>query len=96
MDRRAKVHKDSLLTYKGCRYSVPPKYIDQYVLLKQLENVLQVYYNTELIAVHTLSERKINYHSEHYKQLLATSFKEKEDIDSVAAANLSHMDKFLK
>lgn len=95
-DRQAKVHKDSLFTYKGCRYSVPPKYIDQYVLLKQLENVLQVYYNTELITVHTLCEKKINYHSEHYKQLLAISFKEKEDIDSVAAANLSHMDKFLK
>jgi hypothetical protein len=50
----------------------------------------------ELITVHTLSDKKINYHLDHYKQLLATSFKEKEDIDSVAAANLSHMDKFLK
>jgi transposase len=95
-DRQAKVHKDSLFAYQGCRYSVPPKYIDQYVFVKQLENVLQVYYNTELITVHTISDKKINYHSEHYKQLLAISFKDKEDIDSVAAANLSHMDRFLK
>lgn len=95
-DRQAKVHKDSLFTYQGCRYSVPPKYIDQHVFIKQLDNVLQVYYNTELITVHTISDKKINYHTEHYKQLLAISFKGKEDIDSVAAANLSHMDRFLK
>lgn len=95
-DRQAKVHKDSLFTYQGCGYSVPPKYIDQYVSVKQLENVLQVYYNTQLITVHTISDKRMNYHSEHYKQLLAISFKDKEDIDSVAATNLSHMDRFLK
>jgi hypothetical protein len=95
-DHQAKVHKGSLFTFLGCRYSVPPKYIDQNVLIKQLDNVLQVYYNTELITVLTISDKKINYHPEHYKQLLVTSFKEKEYIDSVTAANLSHMDIFLK
>ena len=95
-DRQAKVHKDSLFTYQGCRYSVPPKYIDRYVLIKQLGNALQVYYNTELITVHTISDKKISYQTEHYKQLLAISIKDKEDIDSVAAANLSHIDRFLK
>ncbi len=65
-DRQAKVHKDSLFTYQGCGYSVPPKYIDQYVSVKQLENVLQVYYNTQLITVHTISDKRMNLKNEKF------------------------------
>jgi transposase len=39
---RTSVHKDSLVNYKGRKYSVPPKYIGKDVLLKQIDNQLYI------------------------------------------------------
>ena len=43
MDHELKtsVHKDSLVNYKGRKYSVPPKYIGKDVLLKQIEEKIR-------------------------------------------------------
>ena len=59
MDHELKVnvHKDSLVNYKGRKYSVPPKYIGKDVLLKQIENQLYIYCNIELIRIHQLSNK---------------------------------------
>ncbi|SCG82983.1 Transposase for insertion sequence element IS232 [Proteiniborus sp. DW1] len=74
---RACVHKDSLVNYKGRKYSVPPKYIGKEVLLKQIQNELHIYCNTELIRIHQISDKNFNYHHEDYKTLMAQSILEK-------------------
>ena len=38
----AKVSKESLIYYKGSKYSVPPKYINQTLKVKEIDNKLQI------------------------------------------------------
>jgi len=88
----ANVHKDSLINYKNCKYSVPSKYINKTVTLLQLEDELHIYFSTDLIAIHKMKDKKINYLEEHYKDLLSASIKDSEDIDTLAMDNLSQLD----
>ncbi len=61
MDSRltANVHKDSLINYKNCKYSVPSKYINKTVTLQVIDNELHIYFNTDLIAIHKISDKKL-------------------------------------
>lgn len=96
-DRQTKVHKDSLITYKGSKYSVPPKYIGKSVTLRRIDKELQIYFNTDLISTHQLSDNKINYNECDYKEILGSVLKNKstDDIESLAEANLKQFDAFL-
>lgn len=96
-DRQTKVHKDSLITYKGSKYSVPPKYIGKSVTLRIIDKELQIYFNTDLISTHQLSDNKINYNECDYKEILGSVLKNKstDDIESLAEANLKQFDAFL-
>lgn len=94
MDSRltANVHKDSLINYKNCKYSVPSKYINKTVTLNIIEDELHIYFSTDLIAIHKVSDKKMNYLEEHYKELLSVSMKKSEDIDILAMDNLNQLD----
>lgn len=94
-DRQIKVQKDSLITYKNHRYSVPPAYIGKSVWTKQTDEKLFIYYNTEQIAVHNLSIRKLNYQKEHYTALLSHLVNDEDAVSKIAEANLRQMDNFL-
>lgn len=91
----ARVHKDSLIYYQGKKYSVPPKYIDKTVTLKIIENELHVYFNTEAISVHKISDKKINYNTDDYKKLLSGCIKNRDDLEAIALNNLSQLDSLL-
>lgn len=93
---RASVHKDSLVNYKGRKYSVPPRYIGKEVLLKRIENELYIYCNTELIRIHQISDKNFNYQPEDYKALMAQSIKDDNDLDRVISENLNALDNFLR
>ncbi|CCQ92868.1 Integrase catalytic region [[Clostridium] ultunense Esp] len=93
---RTSVHKDSLVNYKGRKYSVPPKYIGKDVLLKQIDNQLYIYCNIELIRILQLSNKKFNYEPEDYKALMPQSIKDDNDLDNIVLENLNILDNFLK
>lgn len=93
---RTSVHKDSLVNYKGRKYSVPPKYIGKDVLLKQIDNQLYIYCNIELIRIHQLSHKNFNYEPEDYRALMAQSIKDDNDLDNIVLENLNILDNFLK
>ena len=57
-NRQTTVQKDSLITYKNSKYSVPSAYIGKSVYIRETENKLLIYYNTECIAVHNLSVQR--------------------------------------
>ena len=63
-------------------------------LLVNNEN-LQIYYSTDLIAVHKLSTKRLNYISDHYKQLLSNTIKSEDAIEELAEKNLQQMDLLL-
>lgn len=94
----AKVSNGLLVYYKGCQYSVPAKYINQTVKLNETDNKLYIYYNKELIAMHDIADKKINYKKEHYIEgLNSYSFGTTDDqIEAMALENLELLGKITK
>jgi len=85
-----KISNESLFYYKGSKYSVPIKFINHTLSLKEEDNKLYVYYNKELITIHNISNKYINYKEEHYKEGIMTILKHKEqnEIEEISRKNL--------
>ena len=92
---KVKVQKDSLIHYKGNKYSVPPKYIGKMVSIKTNENYLYIYYSTELITVHKITGKKINYLHDHYTELMSKHIKNADELNEFCTNNLKKLDNFL-
>lgn len=87
-----KVNKSSMISYKSRMYSVPPKYIDKQLQLQVYDNQLHLYYNTELVTVHIISESRMNYHKEHYEDILAETLPHDQNrIKEIAKENLENI-----
>ena len=86
----AKVSNESLFYYKGSKYSVPIKFINHTVSLREENNKLYVYYNKDLITIHKISNNYINYKKEHYIEGIQNILKNKNqnEIDITARRNL--------
>ncbi len=92
---RIKVSNESLFYYKGKRYSVPNKFINTHLDIQEDNNKLYVYYNREMITMHEISEKKINYKKEHYIEGLSNILKNKKqaEIEKMAEENLKILDR---
>ncbi len=90
-----KVTNVSTIYYKGCQYSVPSKFINKTLKVKEINNKLYVYDNTDLVTTHNITGNKINYKEEDYKEQLRKSMPNKEEdfIDNLAKKNLELFDK---
>jgi len=88
------VHNDSMIYYKGKRYSVPHKFINKILKVKELDNKLYIYNNTDLIRIHPLTQKIINYHEDDYKKIMAEklSFRSEGDIEAFTIRNLEILD----
>jgi hypothetical protein len=84
-----KVNASNMISYKSNQYSVPEKYQGKTVGLQVYDDQLFVYYNTELIVQHKISQSKLNYKEEHYKQTLSNAIPQYPDIDEFAKQNLA-------
>lgn len=93
-----KVPNTLLVYYKGAEYSVPAKFIGKTVKLNVLNNKLYIYYNKKIIAIHEISNKKINYLEEHYINALTDNLKNKSEneIEVLAKKNLELLGKFTK
>lgn len=93
-----KVSKESMVTYKGKKYSVPTHFIGKQVHIKEQADEIQIYYTSNLITSHAKSKNFLNYKREHVHEILKSdSFRYKTD-DEIAAyieANLLQYDKLL-
>lgn len=85
-----KVPNTLLVNYKGRGYSVPKKFINKKVIIKPFENKLYIYYNTELVTIHSITNKKMNYKQDHYKEALSSNLysKKEYDIEKLAKENL--------
>lgn len=59
------VSNESLVTYKSNKYSVPKKYIGFKVGLSVIKDELHIYYNNQIITIHTISDKPLNIKPEH-------------------------------
>ena len=93
-----KVSNESLVYYKGTKYSVSTKYINQTVKLQENDNKLLIYYNTDLITTHTISDKKIQYDKNDYIESLRATmpYKTDDEIEKLAIENLKLLDRLTK
>lgn len=83
------VNKSSLISIKSRLYSVPPEYIQKRVKVQIYDNQIHVYYNTELIAIHSPSMKHLNYQKQHYEAIASLTLPfDEEDIDKLSKKNL--------
>ena len=78
-----KINHSSMFHYKGCQYSVAPEYVGKIVSLQVYDGYIHVYCNTELITIHQISSKKLNYSSDHYAAIARKThvFKEEHIMD---------------
>jgi transposase len=85
-----KVNPQSLICFKSNFYSVPPEYIGSTLKLQVYDNKIHVYNSTNLIALHDISNQKLNYTLKDYIALSGLTFNSKYiDINKLAKDNLN-------
>ena len=67
-----KVSKESMITYKGQKYSVPTHLIGKSVSVRETNEYIHIYYTTNLVTKHKKNEKFLNYHKEHIVDILKT------------------------
>lgn len=83
------VNPQSMIHYKSNQYSVPPEYIGKKLKLQIYDDQLHLYYNTDLVTIHTVKKQKLNYHHEHYVAISSLTLKNSlEEIEQIAKNNL--------
>lgn len=65
-----KVSQDSMIIYRGNRYSVPTRFIGSYLGLRIIDNQVYIYDNTELIRCHIITNNNLNYNDEDKMEIL--------------------------
>lgn len=94
-----KVSHESMITYKGIKYSVPTKYINCNLEITLDKDNLCIYDNTNLVTCHQISiNNPFNYKKEHLKDIIASDLlkgKNDEYIQKYIEKNLSQYDKLL-
>ena len=93
-----KVAKDSMVSYKSNKYSVPVKYIGFDLNVIEKDNSLYIYDNTNLVRCHQISNNPFNYHKDDVKDILVSDLlknSNEEKIEAFIANNLSQYDNLL-
>jgi hypothetical protein len=83
-----KVNASNMISYKSNQYSVPAGYQGLKVGIQVYDNHLYVYCNTKLLVRHPVSQAKLNYTEEHYRDNLQLSAPGYPNIDDLAKKNL--------
>lgn len=87
-----KVNKSSMITFKNNQYSVPFKYIGKQLKIQVYDEQLHLYDHETLVAIHKISNQKLNYTQDHYLELLskALPFEDKK-LQEIAKENLNRI-----
>jgi len=99
VEKEYKVSTESMVRYKGQKYSVSTKYIGQSLTIKEDDDCVQIYYNEDLIESHPKSKKIFNYKPDHVREILksdALKHYTDDQIDKFIAENLSAMDLLLE
>lgn len=91
-----KVSNESMITYKGKKYSVPTYLIGKKVTIKESDFEIYIYYTTNFVCSYNINESlRFNYKDSHYKEILTQdAFKDKtdEELEAQIKKNLEFMD----
>lgn len=91
-----KVSNESMITYHGIKYSVPIQYIGKQLTVIDMDNNIQIYYNSNLISLHKKNTGfGYNYNKNDYIEILKNSAfntKTEEEINEYIDKNLHSLD----
>lgn len=89
-----KVDNNALIYYKSKRYSVPLKFINKTLKLREVNGNLYLYHNLELVRIHCIDDKVLNYNQKDYHEVLQKSmpYKSRQEIDEITRMNLKHLD----
>ena len=65
-----KVSQDSMIIYRGNKYSVPTRFIGSYLGLRIIDNQVYIYNTTDLVRCHTITNNNLNYNNEDKMEIL--------------------------
>lgn len=82
-----------LVYYKGSKYSVGSDYISKTVDIYEISDEIHIYYQSKLIAKHTITQNRINYTKEHYQEGLSRVLNNKtsDEIEEMASKSLENL-----
>lgn len=90
-----RVSKESMVTYKGRKYSVPTNLIGESVSIKETDEYIHIYYTTDLVTKHKKSDKFLNYKKEHIEEIVKSDVlknKTKDEIEEFVNNFLSDYD----
>ncbi|HAO52754.1 TPA: IS21 family transposase [Candidatus Magasanikbacteria bacterium] len=94
-EKEYRVYNDSMINYKGQKYSLETRFIDKYVKVEEFPDKINIYYANDFIVSHEKSNKKLNYKIEHAKEILksdALKGWEDSEINSFIENTLKNMD----
>lgn len=97
-EKEYKVTYESMIKYKGKKYSVPTRYIGFNLTVDESDNEICIYYTRDLIVCHRITDKVLHYKYDHAKEILksdAFSHLSDNKIDFFIENNLRQMDIFL-
>lgn len=98
-EKQYKVSRESMIRYKGKKYSVSTRFLGNYVSVIETEQEIKIYYEQDLIVVHKKSEKFLHYKHDHAVEILksdALKYRSEKEIDNFIENNLKTMDIFLE
>ena len=91
-----KVSNESMITYKGIKYSVPIQYVGKQLTVLDEDNVIHLYYNAKLIYSYNKNKKyRYNYKEQDYIDILKHSsfdYKTEKEIKEFINHNLKSLD----
>lgn len=92
LEKSYKVSNESMIKYKGFKYSVPIRYIHKYITVIEDENFIHLYYNTELINSYDKNNNfKFNYKEDDFKEILHNSAFRDKSLDEISEYTLKNL-----
>ena len=96
LEKTYKVSNESMITYKGIKYSVPIQYVGKQITVLDEDNVIHLYYNAKLIYSYNKNKKyKYNYKEKDYIDILKHSsfdYKTDQEIKGFIEHNLKSLD----
>ncbi len=96
-EKTYKVSKESMITYKGKKYSVPTYLIGKQVTISESDSRINIYYNiTDFICQYEISDKYLNYHESDLKEIMKSeAYKNKTEEEIQEIIELKKKDKIL-
>lgn len=95
-EKTYKVSNESMITYKGIKYSVPIQYIGKQITILEEDNIIHLYYNSKLLYSYNKNKKfRYNYNQQDYIDILKNSsfnMKTDSEINEFIEKNLKSMD----